>query len=62
MLHKAIEFNGKYYHKKDDVKKRDKIKKEQCKKKEIDLLIIEEKDWIIDRNRCLSKINRFISV
>jgi hypothetical protein len=45
-LKKAIEYNGTYWHSKKDQKIKDKIKKDQCKKIGIDLLIINEANWI----------------
>lgn len=61
-IKKAIEFNGKYWHSKPDTIIRDQIKKEQCKKLGIDLLIIEEKDWIINEKSCLDKIDHFLKI
>jgi hypothetical protein len=44
-LNKAIEYNGDYWHSLYKIKKYDKIKKEQCKKKGINLFIIKEYNW-----------------
>jgi hypothetical protein len=49
-LNKAIEYNGEYWHSLENVKIIDEIKKEQCKIKNIDLLIIQESDWVINKN------------
>jgi len=60
-LRKAIEFNGDYWHSKPDVKTRDAIKKQQCKEKGINLLIINEKNWINNKNRCIEQIKEFLN-
>jgi len=59
-LKKAIEFNGRFYHKNDDVKQRDEIKKQECEKNGIGLLIIEENDWKKDKELEKNKIKSFI--
>jgi hypothetical protein len=59
-LKKAIEFNGEYWHSKENVKQRDTIKRKQCKEKNIDLLIINEKEWLTNKNFVFNKINMFI--
>jgi hypothetical protein len=59
-LNRAIEFNGRYWHKYDKVKNRDEIKKQQCQKKGIDLLIIEEDNWLNNKNKCLDDISKFV--
>lgn len=59
-LNKAIEFNGKYYHTNDKVKTRDKIKKEECLKKGIDLLVVNEKDYMKDKEKVLETVKNFI--
>jgi len=61
-LNKAIEFNGDYWHHKEDVKRRDIEKIKQCEEKNIELLVVEEKDWIDDKEGCLNKIKNFIMV
>lgn len=58
-LRKAIEFNGRYYHSFPEVKERDRIKEEQCKTKGIELLTIEEQNWLDNKNLCLRKIKEF---
>lgn len=59
-LNKAIEFNGLYWHSFDERKQIDEIKKEQCKENNIELLVIEEQDWIDDKEKCLDEINEFV--
>jgi len=44
-LNKAIEFNGDYWHSRKRTIKTDKIKKEECEKQNIDLLVIWEHEW-----------------
>jgi hypothetical protein len=61
-LNKAIEFNGVYWHSFCDVKRKDKIKKQQCKEKEISLMLIHEQDWINNKENCLNKIKEFVDV
>ena len=62
-LSKAIEYNGIYWHNKNnDVKWKDEIKKKQCIKKDIDLLVITENHWLSNKLNCLNKINDFILV
>jgi len=60
-LKKAIEFNGEYWHNSNRVKKIDRIKKDQCRHIEIDLLIINEKSWKSNEENCVSKIRSFIN-
>lgn len=57
---KAIEFNGTYWHSFPERKLCDKIKKEQCEKNNIDLLVIEEENWMGDKEKCLKQIREFI--
>lgn len=59
-VNKAIEFNGSYWHSNNYAKEKDMIKKIQCKEKNIELLVIEEKDWITNKNICLNNITSFI--
>ena len=49
-INKAVEYNGEYWHSLENVKNLDVIKKEQCKMKNIDLLVIQENDWIKNKN------------
>jgi hypothetical protein len=57
---KAIEYNGEYYHSFPDAIVRDIIKQEECERLGIDLLIIYDKDYIIDKQKELNKIKQFI--
>lgn len=59
-LKKAIEYNGKYWHSSEEVKIRDSIKIKQCKEKNIDLLVINERDWVDYKEKVINKIKRFI--
>ena len=45
-LNKAIEYNGTYWHSLNERKEYDKIKAYQCKQKDVDLLIVNEINWI----------------
>jgi hypothetical protein len=60
-LNKAIECNGLYWHSKTKVVERDRIKSVLCKEKNIDLLILEDEDWIDNRSFCKDKIENFIT-
>ena len=44
-LNKAIEYNGEYWHSKDNIKNKDNQKLVQCKSKGIELLVIEDEKW-----------------
>ena len=59
-LNKAIEFNGIYWHSKDDMILKDRLKRKLCKKENIDLLIINENEWLYDLDYCYDKIRKFI--
>lgn len=59
-LNKAIEFNGEYWHSKPKAIKRDKIKANLCKEKNIDLLVIMYNDWIADEKICKQQIINFL--
>jgi ribosomal protein S27E len=59
-LNKAIEFNGIYWHSKENTKIKDKIKIDICKEKNIKLLVINEKDWLVDKQKNLNIIRDFI--
>jgi len=50
-LNKAIEYNGTYWHSKKDQMIKDQIKIDQCKEKDIDLLIVNEANWIKNKQR-----------
>ena len=58
-LKKAIEFNGTYWHSSDYSKYKDSVKVKQCKEKGIDLLIINEQDWLDNKNEIIEKLNLF---
>jgi len=59
-LNKAIEFNGKYWHSFRDVIENDIIKKKQCIEIGIDLLVIDEIDWVNDKLWCLDSVKKHI--
>lgn len=59
-INKAIEFNGTYWHSFPERKLCDKIKKEECNKIGIDLLVVLEEDWLKDKNSCFNNIEKFI--
>lgn len=59
-INKAIEYNGMYWHSSNYSVYKDNVKKEQCKQKNIGLLIITDLDWMNDRPQCESIINNFI--
>jgi len=59
-ISKAIEFNGIYWHKNNNVKWKDEMKRKQCIQKGIELLVIQEQDWYNDKLCCLNKINELI--
>ena len=59
-LNKAIEFNGEYWHSFDETKQRDKIKKDQCKNKNIELYIVNERDFINNEKVSLQNIKNFV--
>jgi hypothetical protein len=60
-LNKAIEFNGRYWHSLEGVDYRDHQKNIQCKDKGIELLVIEEQDWLNDKYLCEAVIKLFIT-
>jgi hypothetical protein len=60
-ISKAIEYNGSYWHSDDNTKYKDEQKVLQCKEKGIDLLVINEENWIVEKEACLKKINCFIN-
>jgi len=59
-LKKAIEYNGTYWHNNDYQKYKDLIKQDQCKEKGIELLVVNEKEWIKNNNKCKNNIKKFI--
>ena len=56
-LNKAIEYNGEYWHRD---RKRDLLKQELCKLRNIELLTIWENEWVNDKDRCRKEIEKFI--
>lgn len=60
-LNKAIECNGVYWHSRSNVSKRDDIKKKLCEDKNIDLLVITDEEWIIEKTNIENKIKLFMS-
>ena len=56
----AIEFNGTYYHSFDKVKINDELKRKECERMGISLLVIEESKWRKDKESCLQDIKKFI--
>jgi len=56
----AIEYNGIYWHSLPKSIIKDQIKQDECKRLGIDLLVINEQDWIDDKDIELNKINSFI--
>lgn len=59
-LNKAIECNGDYWHTKRQVVKNDKIKQQLCKDQGIDLLVITDKEWDDNIDKCKNKIQEFL--
>jgi len=59
-LNKAIEYNGEYWHSFPNSIKNDQIKSNQCKEKNIDLLIIGENDWINNNKQIKEKIKLWL--
>lgn len=57
---KAVEFNGSYWHSSNYSKTKDKIKKEQCLAKGIDLLVIKEQDWLTNKEKCVRILENFL--
>lgn len=60
-INKAIEFNGAYWHSLPKATFYDKIKKDQCEKLGINLLVIDESNWLKDKNTCLKNIKYFLA-
>ena len=61
-LKKAIEYNGEYWHSLPYQQHKDKIKVSQCQEKNIDLLVINESDWNINKKQCVDNIKDFINI
>jgi len=60
-LNKAIEYNGIYWHSFPNAINKDALKREECNRLGIDLLVINESDYLSDKDKTLSIINDFIS-
>jgi len=58
----AIEISGKRWHDKEEVKKRDLIKKQECKKIGIDLLVIWYEDFKENKEKTLNKLDMFLDI
>ena len=59
-LNKAIECNGLYWHEREEAIVRDKIKKQLCKNQGIDLLVITDKEWNDNTDKCKAKLISFV--
>ena len=59
-LNKAIECNGLYWHSEPDRKECDKIKQQLCKDQNIDLLVITDKEWNSNVEKCQTDILSFL--
>jgi very-short-patch-repair endonuclease len=59
-LNLGIEFDGDYWHTKEDAKEKDERKNQLCEEKGIRLLRIKESDWDSDRTQIEEKIKEFI--
>jgi ribosomal protein S27E/endogenous inhibitor of DNA gyrase (YacG/DUF329 family) len=59
-LNKAIEYNGEYWHSFEIAVEHDEVKKRECIKKGIELLVIKERDWIDNKIGCINKIKDFV--
>lgn len=59
-LNKAVECNGLYWHEREEVVVRDKIKKQLCKDQGIDLLVITDREWNDNTDKCKNKIQEFL--
>ena len=57
---KAVEFNGRHYHKDEKVLERDEIKRQQCINKGIELLVIDENEYVGRYNEVFTLVRRFI--
>jgi hypothetical protein len=59
ILNKAIEYNSEYYHNNEEIIWKDQYKHQWCKDNGIELMIINHKDWI--KNKDFGMINGFIN-
>lgn len=57
---KLIEFDGDYWHSKQEVKETEKVKNRLAQKYSYDLLRVKEKDWVNNRNKVIEKCIEFI--
>ena len=61
-IQKAIEYNGRHWHSFEQKQWYDEMKKKQCIKKGINLLVIQEQDWLDNKMYQLNKINKLVGV
>lgn len=59
-VNKAIEFNGIWWHSSEYSKIKDCIKRDQCFERGIDLLVIEQQDWLDDKECQLFRIRKML--
>ena len=59
-LKKAIEYNGTFWHSSKEAKIKDKMKVDQCKNLGIDLLVINEADYINNKEGVKNKIKQWL--
>lgn len=59
-FNKAIEFNGEYWHSKEDRYNLDNLKLRLCANSSIELLIIWYKDWITNQNQEVDRLMNFL--
>jgi len=59
-MRKAIEYNGTYWHSLSEKQVNDRVKKEQCVLNKIDLLVVKEYNWNINREFEKTIITEFI--
>lgn len=59
-LNKAIEYNGRYWHSFKHGATNDLLKQELCLTNGIDLLVIEDEDWLHNNQNCKEDLRRFL--
>ena len=59
-LKKAIEYNGIFWHSSDEAKIKDQMKVDQCKNLGIDLLVINEADYLNNEEQIKNKIKQWL--
>ena len=59
-LNKAIEYNGIFWHSSDEVKIRDKMKVDQCRNLDIDLMVINEHDYVGNEEKVKEEIRKWL--